>query len=83
MCAMLKEMSVPVSDLRYLCVQCGECSTQIILDLTGKKDLTRCPACNLNFDPLSVNGNIEQIAAAFKQLNAAKHKFSFRIPLAE
>jgi hypothetical protein len=83
MCAMLTEMSIPISDLRYLCVKCGECGTQIILDLDGKRDISQCPACHEKFDPLSVCGNIDQIAGAYKQLKSAKHKFSFRIPVAE
>jgi hypothetical protein len=79
MLAMFTETVVPVSDLRYLTLESGECKTQIIIDLAGKIDVTFCPACREPFDPISVNSHIVAFSKAYEHAAKLKHKLSFRI----
>jgi len=82
MTVMQKEVVVSMSDLRYLCVQCGGCKTKIIIDLEGTEtSLPHCAVCRAEFDPISVGNNVTAMRTAYKQQKSTKHKFSFCVPV--
>jgi len=61
-----KEVVIPLTDLRYLTVECGKCHTQTSLDLAGLADVMMCAVCNEEFDPLAVNSYILAFKKAFE-----------------
>lgn len=82
MTAMQKQLVVSMSDLRYLCVQCGGCKNRIIIDLEGiETSLPHCAVCHAEFDLISVGNNVTAIRDAYRQQKSTKHKLSFCLPI--
>ena len=51
MIAMLRELSVPISDLRYVAVECRQCASKVTVDLTKQTGILEgCPVCGNLFD---------------------------------
>jgi hypothetical protein len=81
---MEKEMSVPVSDLRYLSIEC-ECGTKVTIDLGhAMREMRFCPMCNKEYDP-HAGKDFHGLASAYGNASQGlvKYKLSFRIPLPE
>ena len=81
MMTMLKELSVTMSDLRYLCVEC-ECGTKVTVDLAGRGVgyLITCPTCNKDFES-HLAKDLMALSAAYKNSEIVKYKISFKIPV--
>lgn len=55
MCAVSRQLSVPVSDLRYVRVGCQHCNTKVTVDLHEVSSFAsgvveNCPGCNKQYD---------------------------------
>jgi uncharacterized CHY-type Zn-finger protein len=75
---MQQEMCVPFSDLRYLSVECGQCHTEITVDLSNKSDISQCPVCLQRIED-ALRGHIQAISIAYGQLPKLSYRVSFRI----
>jgi hypothetical protein len=90
MCALLRELIVPVGDLHRLAIECGQCKAVTVLDFTTRiKDevghlllpvVTHCCVCHRDFDPglkdrIRALGNLLDWMAALDG-----QTISFRVP---
>jgi hypothetical protein len=80
---MLKEMAVPTSELRYLCIECP-CKTKVVLDLGDMKgSMDHCPMCG-EYLPQQLAHDIVSFTRAYKNANQQPtYKLSFRIEAPE
>jgi hypothetical protein len=79
---MHREIVVPFSDLRMVSIECGDCHALIVLDIEGQHDVTKCPACNREFEP-AVKNSLTRWRGLYDLAKEAKQKLSFRIPAVE
>lgn len=77
---MFRENVVPFSDLRIVSIECGDCHTLILLDITGQHEVKHCPTCHREFDP-GVKETLAQWHVLYLRAEKAKHKLAFRIPV--
>ncbi len=76
---MQNEMLVPFSDLRYLSVECGQCHTEVTVDLSEKWDVSQCPVCMRRTED-ALRGHLQALSIAYGQLpKLSSYKVSFRI----
>jgi hypothetical protein len=79
MILMHKQTIIPISDLRYLAVECGDCHAQIRIDLEGPNlELRDCPVCHREFDQ-DATRHIGMLSSAYRYRKDSKHKFSFLV----
>ena len=79
MIAMHREIIIPLEDLRYLTVECGDCHARIGLDLESDSlNIVACPGCHADFDP-GVARHVVALSSTYKHRKAAKHTFAFRV----
>jgi ribosomal protein S27E len=80
MLTMHKELSIAMTDLRYLQIHCGHCNTtQITVDLESQHlHVVACPACGQPLDP-DVKRDINAFAGVYRDRKNAKDTFSFRV----
>jgi hypothetical protein len=75
---MLTEMVVPISDLRYASIECGDakCKTVVTIDLEmDVSDPFQCPACK---QPYNLRDNISDLRSVYRSLSQHYTKISFR-----
>jgi hypothetical protein len=70
MCAVTRELLVPVGELRYIRVGCQHCNTKVTVDLHEVSSFAvgvteRCPGCKKNYD-LSIPSAIGMFRDACK-----------------
>lgn len=90
MCALLRELVVPVADLDRIAVECGRCKSATTLGLglrikdeTGRQILpavTACSVCGRDFDP-RLKQALRDLAALLSYLGSLPDEaVSFRVP---
>ena len=75
---MFKQTVLAMSDLQHLVLQCSQCRTEVVLDLTytvpagfpprRSIPILQCPVCDNHFDS-KVQENIEKFRQAYQALN--------------
>jgi hypothetical protein len=91
---MVKEIVVPISDLRFMAVECSACRTSVSLDMTYTPPLPepdrlipteapppnifQCPVCRAMFDS-RVGENIKAFRAVYRDLVDHKIQINFRV----
>ena len=89
MCAVLRELLVPLSDLRHVVITCTKCKTDITFDLLlewngppmSKTTATpqQCPACEAHFDQ-QAQESLDAMRKAYQCIMKQKSiVFSFRV----
>lgn len=82
MFVMLKELLIPLADLRHLSVRC-RCGTQLILDLDSGKDApSHCSVCHAEFEG-QLGRDVSALQRAYKDAGQVKYDLSFRVPAPE
>lgn len=91
---MVKQMLLSIQELRYVCITCPHCETQITLDMMAfnrpsseservarRKLFTprTCPACQNNFD--TAVHSLDAFQAAYEELTKLKGVVGFRIQI--
>jgi hypothetical protein len=84
MAAMHKQLVVSLADLRYISVECKNCSSSVTLDMTKVSDHQRqygftpavCPACRNNYD--TAVKNINQLRDAYDSLLCVADQLTLR-----
>jgi PHP family Zn ribbon phosphoesterase len=81
MCALIRDLTVPIEDLRRLSIECCACHTVMTLDLAGKMQTTVsfCPACRREFQP-AIKDRVRALADLLDALSDSKEcAFAFRV----
>lgn len=82
---MRKQLSVSLSDFRYVCIECPRCKTRVILDMKNKAAFAvehgfftprDCPACKTPYDS-AVRPNIDQLQRAYEALFEIADRITF------
>ena len=93
MCAVIKEISVPLSDLRRIVITCARCQSDTTFDITlGKQNNTplgktsatpeACSVCEAHFDQ-GAQESIDALREAYSKIGKQKSlSVSFRVPSA-
>ena len=83
MVQMRQEIVLAITDLRYVCVKCPQCTAEVILDLTREKDSAGrsfapvdCSVCHTRFD--TVLACLNQFQQAYKELAKREDVITFR-----
>lgn len=86
MAAMVREIAINFSDLRFVSIECKGCHTKVSLDMANYKQTEerprfaprRCPTCNMAFDTSIdlLNG----VQASYELLANLRSAVQFRIP---
>lgn len=88
---MLQEMGFPVSDLRYMMLECSVCQTAVVLDMNHKvarldepislagRTPNECPFCKAPYDISS--SIIDSFRAFYQDRLKGKTNISFRVPV--
>jgi hypothetical protein len=80
MCALVRELVIPVSDLHRLAVECGTCHTVVTVDLgSAPAIIAFCSVCRHDYSP-----DIKQRLSALREILDAlattkECAFSFRV----
>ena len=84
---MITESVVPLSDLRFVVMECAQCKSKIEFDIemavaknvpNGTATPTRCPVCKVEFDTMA-QGAVDQIRIAYRGAAKQSSKISFRV----
>lgn len=84
MAAMHRQLVVSLADLRYITVECKNCSSSVTLDMNKVSDHQRqhgftplvCPACRRDYD--SALKNINQLREAYDSLLGVADRITLR-----
>jgi hypothetical protein len=89
MCALLRELVVPVADLHRLAVKCDQCKTVTTLDFTTRiqtreglavPGLTECPVCHHSFNA-GLKDRIQTLGTILEWMrDLGPETVSFRVP---
>jgi hypothetical protein len=89
MCALLRELIVPIADLHRLAVECGNCKAVTVLDFTTRIQrqggpvapaLVQSPVCDRAFDA-GLKDRIHALAGILEWMEALpEERISFRVP---
>src|SRR5260370_39165724 len=94
MYVMVKDIVVPIKDLRFMAVDCSACRPSVSLDMTytptppepdrlmpteaPQPNIFQCPVCHAMFDS-RVGENITAFRAVYRDLVDHKIQMSFRV----
>ncbi len=85
--SMTKEVVVSLSEIRYVSVACGNCTTRVVLDLQDKSDHAKkyglilsgeCPGCRRTYDS-AMNPGLSELQRAYDSLLPIEGNISFRL----
>ncbi len=83
---MRTEAVISISDLRYVCIECPQCRTKVILDMTERTEFgkrhdffapNKCPACQAPYDT-AIQPGVDQLQKAYEALAPIAGRVSFR-----
>jgi NAD-dependent SIR2 family protein deacetylase len=85
MLATERELILDFKELGSIALECAECHAQTILDATQKKTRVpaRCPSCQTDFDPVSVQGALSSFLDTYRLLSQVKHRITLRVKVSE
>jgi len=78
MCALLRELIVPIEDLNRLAIECSKCKTVMIVDIRADAVIVKCGACQTEFEK-SIMQTVRSLANDLSYLSKSGHGFSFRV----
>jgi len=85
MCFVRKEVVISIADLRYVCIECPQCQTKVILDMEQKAAFAEkhgifapkeCPGCHSAYDS-AIQPNIDQLQRAYQSLLEIADRITF------
>ncbi len=87
MTTMEQEVVISVADLRYVCIKCQHCNTQVILDMADPSEVARkyanaftpasCPGCQSEYDS-AIRPGIDSLQRAYMELLKIEKQIAFR-----
>jgi hypothetical protein len=79
MCALIRELAIPLEDLTRLAIDCPQCRSTMIVNLSAEVPLRFCSVCSLDFNDAE-RQSFRALATAIDHMKMGRHKFSFRVP---